>query len=250
MTPPTPRRTAIVLGSATGIGAAGARRLAADGWRLGLLDVQEEPLAALAAELDCAHAVADAADAHALEIALGAMLDELGRLDAAWSNVGVQVGGDIERASVADLDRSYALNVRAHYVVARGTIPALRAGGGGSLLITASNSGLQTEPQLVPYVTTKAAAVGLVRTLARDHARDRIRVNALCPGYVDTPFNAPIWSNFGGREAFLREVPSLIPLGRMATAQEIAGIVSFLLGDEAAYVTGQAIVADGGELVA
>jgi NAD(P)-dependent dehydrogenase (short-subunit alcohol dehydrogenase family) len=103
---------------------------------------------------------------------------------------------------------------------------------------------------MLPYAVTKAAALALARQVARDFAGDGIRVNALCPGWVDTPFNEPAWRAYGGRESFLESVPKLVPLGRISTPEEIARLACFLLSEEAAYVTGHAFVADGGELVA
>jgi NAD(P)-dependent dehydrogenase (short-subunit alcohol dehydrogenase family) len=113
-----------------------------------------------------------------------------------WSNVGVQTAGTVLQASVADLDRCYAANLRSHFVVVQRALPALCDAGGGPFLITASNAGLVSDTQLVTNSAIKAAAVALARLLARDHAAERIRVNALCPGYVDTPFNGPIWEKF------------------------------------------------------
>jgi NAD(P)-dependent dehydrogenase (short-subunit alcohol dehydrogenase family) len=244
---PREQRRALILGAASGIGAAGARRLAADGWRLVLLDRAAEYVGAVAEEIG-AHAIGvDAADPDALRSALHEAVAELGGLDAAWSNVGVQIGGDVTELSVEQLDRSYAVNLRSHFVVAQ--VAAAAIGSDGSILVTASNSGLQTEPQLLAYATTKAATIALMRGMARDLAPRRIRVNALCPGYVDTPFNAPIWSTFGGRDAFLARIADVVPLRRMASPEEVAGLACFLLGEQAAYVTGHALVADGGELV-
>ena len=102
---------------------------------------------------------------------------------------------------------------------------------------------------MLAYATTKVAAVALARNLARDAASDGIRVNALCPGFVDTPFNEPIWSNYGGREAFIEQISETIPLGRMATPESVAEQVVFLMSDAASLMTGQALAVDGGELI-
>lgn len=247
------RRT-LVLGCATGIGNAGARALAERGDRLALGDLNAAGVEALAAELR-----AGGADAHAFELdatdagAVRAFADgaaaALGGLDAAWSNVGIQIAGSAEDVTVEDLDRSWAVNVRAHAVLCGAAIPHLRASGGGAILLTASNSAFLHEPRLLPYAVTKAAALALAKQVARDYAAERIRVNALCPGWVDTPFNEPAWANFGGRERFLEAMPGLVPLGRISTPPEIAKLAAFLLSDDAAYVTGHAFVADGGELL-
>jgi len=237
------------VGAATGIGAAGARRLRAAGWELALLDIAEAALSTVAQETQ-AHAITvDAADPRALADAVERAVTALGGVEAAWSNVGVQVGGTVSDTKVSELDRCWALNVRSHFVCAQALFPHLARGGGGSFLITASNSGLQTEQAMVAYATTKAAAVALARNLARDAASLGIRVNALCPGYVDTPFNAPIWENFGGRDAFVNQIGDTIPLGRMAVPEEVAEQALFLLSDAASLMTGQTLAVDGGELI-
>ena len=237
----------LVLGCSTGIGNAGARLLSARGDRLALGDIDGPGVAALAAELGAESFCVDAVDTDALAAFVDGAAEALGGLDYVWSNVGVQIAGSVERATPADFDRSFAINVRAHAVVCGAAIPHLRAAGGGAICITASNSALLSEPQLAPYAVTKAAALALARQVARDYSAERIRVNALCPGWIDTPFNTPSWENFGGRERFLEEVPRLVPLGRIGTAEEAARLACFLLSDEASYMTGHALVADGGE---
>jgi NAD(P)-dependent dehydrogenase (short-subunit alcohol dehydrogenase family) len=239
----------VVLGCATGIGAAGARILAARGDRLALGDVNEPALEALAGDLDAEWAVLDASDPEAVRAFVGDAAASLGGLDAAWSNLGVQIAGTAETVSVEDLDRSWAVNVRAHVVLCGAAVPHLRAAGGGAILVTASNSALLSEAGMLPYAVTKAAALALARQVARDFASEKIRVNALCPGWVDTPFNEPAWRAYGGRERFLDAVPELVPLGRISTPEEIARLACFLLSEDAAYVTGHAFVADGGELL-
>lgn len=239
----------VVLGCATGIGAAGARLLADRGDRLALGDVNAEELEPLAHELGARSFVLDASDAEAVPAFVDEAAAALGGLDAAWSNLGVQIAGTAESVTVEELDRAWAINVRAHAVLCGAAAPHLRAAGGGAILVTASNSALLSEAGMLPYAVTKAAAVALARQVARDYAPDRIRVNALCPGWVDTPFNEPAWRAYGGRESFLESVPKLVPLGRISSPEEIARLACFLLSDDVAYVTGHAFVADGGELL-
>jgi NAD(P)-dependent dehydrogenase (short-subunit alcohol dehydrogenase family) len=238
-----------VLGCATGIGAAGARLLAARGDELVLGDVNAPELAGLAEELGAKAVVVEASDPEAVRRFVDEAADALRGLDGAWSNLGVQIAGTAETVSVEELDRSWAINVRAHAVLCGAATPHLRASGGGAILVTASNSALLSEAGMLPYAVTKAAAVALARQVARDVAADGIRVNALCPGWVDTPFNEPAWRAYGGREKFLDAVPGLVPLGRISTPEEIARLACFLLSEDAAYVTGHAFVADGGELL-
>ena len=238
-----------LLGCATGIGAAGARLLVEKGDRLVLGDVNAAALEHLARDLDASAVVLDASDPEAVRGFVNEASIELGGLDAAWSNLGVQIAATAETVTVDELDLSWAINVRAHAVLCGAAIPHLRSAGGGAILITASNAALLSEAGMLPYTVTKAAAVALARQVARDFAASGIRVNALCPGWVDTHFNEPAWRAYGGREKFLDAVPDLVPLRRISTPDEIARLAAFLLSDDAAYVTGHAFVADGGELL-
>ena len=238
-----------LLGSATGIGAAGTRVLREKGHELVLGDVNAAALEELARELDAKAVVLDASDPEAVRGFVDEAATELGGLDSAWSNLGVQIAATAETVTVEELDHSWAINVRAHAVLCGAAVRHLRDAGGGSILITASNAALLSEAGMLPYTVTKAAAVALARQVARDFAPVGIRVNALCPGWVDTPFNEPAWRAYGGREGFLEAVPDLVPLRRISSPDEIARLAAFLLSDDAAYVTGHAFVADGGELL-
>jgi NAD(P)-dependent dehydrogenase (short-subunit alcohol dehydrogenase family) len=238
-----------LLGSATGIGAAGTRVLREKGHELVLGDVNAAALEELAREVDATAVVLDASDPEAVRGFVDEAATELGGLDSAWSNLGVQIAATAETVTVEELDHSWAINVRAHAVLCGAAVRHLRDAGGGSILITASNAALLSEAGMLPYTVTKAAAVALARQVARDFAPVGIRVNALCPGWVDTPFNEPAWRAYGGREGFLEAVPDLVPLRRISSPDEIARLAAFLLSDDAAYVTGHAFVADGGELL-
>ena len=148
----------LILGCATGIGNAGARLLAARGDRLALGDIDGPGVTALAAEIDASPFQVDAVDTVALRAFVAAAAEALGGLDYVWSNVGVQIAGSVEQASVEDFDRSFAINVRAHAIVCGAAVPPLRATGGGAICITASNSALLSEPQLAPYAVTTPSA--------------------------------------------------------------------------------------------
>lgn len=243
MSGPGPMRI-FVLGGAGGIGAAGVRALVEAGHRVAVGDIASVP-PELGAEIAIA---ADAGVDDEVTAAVNAAATDLGGLDAAWSHAGVQLLGTVESMALEDLDRSYRINLRAHAVFARAVIPHLRAAAGGSLLFTASGAGLIVDRAAIPYATMKAALVTFARLLALDHATDAIRVNALCPGWVDTPFNAPAYEQLGGYDAFLAAIPELTPLGRVAGPDEIGRLAAWILtAPEARYITGQPIVADGGD---
>ena len=147
------------------------------------------------------------------------------------------------------MDLAWALNVRAHFVIAKTAVGPMRAQGGGSVIITASNSGCQYDRGMISYATTKHAAIAMTRQMAADYARDNIRFNALCPGFVDTPFNAGFETQMGGRAALEGYVADTIPMGRWATPEEIADGIVYLASPRSSFVTGLALVIDGGEVL-
>ena len=245
-------RVAIVTGAGSGIGRASAAILAREGARVIVADRDGER-AATAAEAIGERAEAVAADmdrdddvARLVDHAAG----RHGRLDIVHSHAGIQVEGGIEEAEAAGMDASWRLNVRAHFVLIRRAMPHLRRAGKGSVIVTASNSGVFHDPGMVAYCTSKHAAVAMARQIALDYARHNVRVNALCPGWVDTPFNEPFMRQMGGRAALERYVRDKIPMARWAAPEEIAEAVLFLASDRSSFMTGQALVVDGGECLA
>jgi NAD(P)-dependent dehydrogenase (short-subunit alcohol dehydrogenase family) len=145
------------------------------------------------------------------------------------------------------MDASWRLNVRSHFVAARAAMPIMREQGRGSIIITSSNSGVQYDRGMIAYATTKHAAVAMARQIAVDYAVHGVRCNALCPGFVDTPFNAGFEVQMGGRAALEAYVARSIPMGRWGTPNEIAQAILFLASDMSSFMTGQALVVDGAE---
>src|SRR5690606_3544483 len=123
------------------------------------------------------------------------------------------------------------------------------AQGKGVILNTASSSGVLYDREMIAYTTTKHAVIAMTKQMAGDYAGHGIRVNALCPGWVDTPFNAPFINQMGGREAIEAYIKEKVPMGRWADVEEIAEPILFLVSDRSSYMTGQILVVDGGETV-
>ena len=248
-------RTAIVTAAGSGIGRAGSVAMAREGAFVVVTD--RDPAAAR----ETARLIADAggrAEARELDVtddrAIGALIEDIagtrGRIDILHNHAGVQVAGSVEEIDAAGLDRSWAVNVHAQFVACQAVIPVMKAQGGGVILNTSSNSGVFLDRQMTAYITSKAASITMTRQIALDVARFGIRVNALCPGWVDTPFNDPYTQQLGGRKALEHAISNIVPMGRFATAQEIAEVILFMVSDRSSYMTGHALVADGGESLA
>jgi meso-butanediol dehydrogenase/(S,S)-butanediol dehydrogenase/diacetyl reductase len=240
-------QVALITGAASGIGAASARRLAAEGARLMLVDLDEDGLAELARTIDrageqVAFRVVDVSDRDKIASAIAEAGERFGRLDILFNNAGVGCYG-----KTPDLDpdlwhRVINVDLNAVYYGCRAAIPLMREGGGGVIVNTASVSGQFGDYGLGAYNAAKAAVINYTRTLALDHARENIRANAVCPGPIDTPLTAPATSS----DEVLADYQRLIPMGRLGRPDEIASVVAFLCSADASYITGAAIVVDGG----
>jgi NAD(P)-dependent dehydrogenase (short-subunit alcohol dehydrogenase family) len=241
----------VLTGCVANIGRATALRFAADGAALFLVDrdprVADTAAQAREAGARAGHAVADVGDEAQVIATLAEAARFLGGIDAIVNNAGVQLSGEIESFSVEDWDLTMAVNARSCFLFAKHGVPHLREAGGGAIVNTSSVAGVRGgPPSLAAYSASKGAIVTFTKVLAREVGRWNIRVNALCPGWVDTPFNDPVIEYLGGREAVDRSVRETVPLGRQGTADEIAGAMRFLVSDDSAYMTGQALVVDGG----
>jgi meso-butanediol dehydrogenase/(S,S)-butanediol dehydrogenase/diacetyl reductase len=234
-------KVVLITGAASGIGAATARRFAGEGAKLMLGDIDEQGGEAVAKELgqQAAFLVTDVRDQAQVESLVEATVDRFGRLDVLFNNAGSGIPGQIDPEQWRDL---FELDVHSVFYGCRAVIPHMRKSGGGVIVNTASISGLAADPGLCTYNAAKGALVNYTRSLAVDHARDGIRVNAVCPGPVETPLLLPVLSLPGVRQEYAK----LIPMGRVGEPDEIAGAVVFLASDDASFMTGAMLVVDGG----
>jgi meso-butanediol dehydrogenase / (S,S)-butanediol dehydrogenase / diacetyl reductase len=190
-------------------------------------------------------AVADVTD----EKAMAAVVDDIvrthGRLDVVHANAGVLMAGTALTQTLEEWDKTFTVNVRGTFLTVRAVLPQMIRQKSGAIIITASVSGLIGEPDLVAYNTSKGALVNLTRQLAIEYAKDGIRVNGVCPGWIETGFNDPVLGHLDTEELD-QLVGTQVPLGRQGTPEDIAPSVVFLASDWARYITGQLLPIDGG----
>ncbi|HWL76514.1 glucose 1-dehydrogenase [Microbacterium sp.] len=244
---------ALITGGGSGMGRAGAIRFAAEGARVVVVDINqqaaEETRDLIAQAGGEAIAVrADAASAADNEAAVAAAIERFGKLTIVWANAGIPAPATpIEETAPETFDRLFAVNSRGPWLAARAAAPALREAGGGSIVITASLSGLKGRPGNSAYASSKGAAAMLTKALAVEFAPD-IRVNSVCPVATDTPMLPEFTKTAPDPDAARDKVVSGIPMKRLATADDIANAALFLASSEAAMITGHNLPVDGGSL--
>jgi NAD(P)-dependent dehydrogenase (short-subunit alcohol dehydrogenase family) len=246
MTPRFEGKVALVTGAGGGIGLATARRFAEEGAQVVCADLDEATGRAAADEVGGTFVPVDVASEPAVEAMFAAAVDAYGGLDVSFHNAGISPPED---ASVLETDlatwrRVQEVNLTSVYLCCRYAIPHLRARGGGAIVNTASFVGVMgSATSQISYTASKGGVVALSRELGIEFAREGIRVNALCPGPVDTPLLRELFAKDPERAA--RRLVH-IPMGRFALASEVAAAAAFLASDDASFITASTFLVDGG----
>ena len=235
-------KRALVTAAAQGIGAATARAFAAQGAAVTATDINEETLAGLAGTRGISVRRLDVTDAEEVS----AVAAEVGAVDVLFNCAGVVHHGSVLECEESDWDFAFELNVKSMFHTIRAWLPGMLDAGGGSIVNVASvASNVMGVPARCAYGASKAAVIGLTKSVAADYVKGGVRCNAICPGTVQSPSLEQRIEAAGGEEA-RRAFVARQPMGRLGTAEEIAAVAVYLAGDESAFTTGTYTVVDGG----
>ncbi len=243
-------KTAIVTGAGSGIGRACAVALAREGARVALVGRRRELLQDLAQELGEAATVitADLTRQGAAAGIVEATLSRFGRIDILVNNSGVLHIGTAEQITEAQWDHTFDLNVKAVWRLSTAVLPHMRAVGGGAIINIASVLGINGARHRAAYAASKGAVVLLTKCMAIDHGKDKIRVNAICPSFIETDLTAAVLTAAPDPAAVRAERTAAHPAGRLGIPEDVAGLAVYLASDEAQWVTGASMPVDGGYL--
>ncbi|MDJ0955777.1 MAG: SDR family oxidoreductase [Arenicellales bacterium] len=236
-------RTAVVTGGSGGIGWAVCQRLQQEGARVfcGDLTPSTEPLPE-----DVSYIELDVTQEESIQALMQTVQAQTGRLDILVNAAGIEIEKTVEETSLADWNRIFAVNVTGTFLMSKQALSLIRVGGGGSIINFGSYDGFIADPGLAAYCATKGAVHALTRAMACDHGPENIRVNAICPGYIDTPMLRSFFGSSGDIASLEEEVRRVHPLRRYGTPQDVANLVNWLTSDEARYASGQLWILDGG----
>jgi NAD(P)-dependent dehydrogenase (short-subunit alcohol dehydrogenase family) len=251
-------RVAVVAGGSMGIGRAVAERLAGGGAQVVIAARRAEALLTAVSGIEKAGGDAtgiplDVALAVGARQLVQAAVDTYGGVDILVNSQGIQRYGTVEETEESLWDEVMTVNVKSMYLTSRFAIPEMRKRGGGAIVNVASVQGLATQTNVAAYSTSKAAIIGLTRTIAVDFAAEGIRANVVLPASVDTPMlrdAADLWRGEKSNDSLIEEWGRMHPLGRVATPAEVAEVVAFLASDRASFMTGAEVKVDGGMMAA
>ena len=242
---------AIVTGAGSGIGQASAIRLAKEGATVvcadrnsGSLEITKRLIADL--KLHSESYVIDISESKSCDELVAHTVSTYGSIDILVNNAGVNLPGVFHEVSNETIDQTLDINVKGAMYLTRAAIPHMLKNNRGSIVNMSSVNGLVSEPFLSVYSASKGAIVMLTRGIALDYAKQGIRCNAICPGWVDTPINYAHAELLGGIDHVYSTISTFQPIGRPGTSREIANLVLFLASDESSFMTGSIVSADGG----
>jgi NAD(P)-dependent dehydrogenase (short-subunit alcohol dehydrogenase family) len=236
---------AIVTGGAGGIGAATARRMAEEGARVAILDLNAEGAADVAREIGGLAFEVNVADRDTTEAAVDAAADAMGGLTIIFNNAGIGSLKPLHTYRDKEWDLLVDVNLKGTFNATRAAVPHLRAAGGGSVVNMASVSGIRPTRGEAPYAAAKAGVIALTMSGALEYGPDGVRVNCVSPGFIRTPLTEFAFSV----PAYVEALDAVTPLGRAGTPEDVADVVVFLASGLARYVTGQNVVVDGGSML-
>ena len=243
-------RVIIVTGGAYGIGRATVRRFARSGYRVVIADIDEVRGCETANEFSGGQVLfqhTNVAEEHAVRSCVDRAVAECSRIDVLVNNAGVELYRPADEYSREEWERVIDTNLRGAWLFSKYSMPYLRESK-GTIINIASIQGIACEPGIAPYAATKGGLMALTRGMALDFARDGVRVNAVCPGAVHTGMMEKYLAKEAEPQKILDGMARTIPLGRVASPDDIAGVVFFLASADAAYMTGASVVVDGGVL--
>lgn len=243
-------KIAIVTGAGSGIGRACAQAMAREGARLVLVGRRRDRLEALAREIGESPLIvaADVSKREGVDHVVKETVARFGGIDVLLNNAGVLHIGSAEEISEAQWDETFNINVRGPWLLSRAVLPAMRKAGRGSIINMASVLGVNGVRNRASYAPSKGAVVLLTKCMAVDHGHENIRVNAICPSFVETDLTADVIRKAANPEAVRRERTAVHPIGRLGQPEDIAGMAVYLASDESSWVTGAILPVDGGYL--
>ncbi len=244
-------KVAIITGAATGIGKASARLFAQEGARVVVADIDDVGGPQTVREIEVDGGVArfqhtDVTDPAQVDALMRKAVEAFVRIDILFNNAAVNLFARVTETTVEDWDRVMSVNVKSVFLGCKYAIPIMQKQGGGSIINTSSSAGIVGLRNLAVYTASKGAVLQLTKNLALDYARDRIRVNALCPGVTATEMTMKVIANSPDPAAARTRYDSGRPLGRMGMPIELARAALFLASDESSYMTGAHLLVDGG----
>ncbi|HWB98511.1 MAG TPA: SDR family oxidoreductase [Bryobacteraceae bacterium] len=240
-------KIAIVTGGASGIGKGIVELFAESGASVAIFDIHGAEARRVAASLSDRHRVmameGDVSNEQQVQAAVEQTVTQWGGLDILVNNAGIEVTGTVTELTAEQWDRQLSVNLKSAFLFSRHAIPRMRRG--GAIVNISSVHAFVSYAGCAAYDASKAGLIGLTRTMALDHGRDGIRVNAICPGYIQTPLMDHWLAGLENAEETMRQVMSCHPLGRIGTPRDIAQACLFLASDAASFITGTFLVVDG-----